>query len=65
MENEIVKEALKTILTFIEISRVVSLKNEAVKNQDYQKAYDLRCKEVELQSKLPTEERLNELYNSI
>jgi hypothetical protein len=62
MNTEIIKEAIKTILTFIEISRVINEKQIAIKDQDYQRAYDLRCKEVELQEQLPSEERLKELY---
>lgn len=62
MEKEIIKEGLKTILTFIEISRITNEKHIAVKNQDFQKAHDLRRKELELQLKLPTETRLKELY---
>jgi hypothetical protein len=59
MENElkkqieILKKFIDNDLLLLEIHDVIAKKNEAVRKENYQLAYNLRQKEIYLLSKLP------------
>jgi hypothetical protein len=67
MKEDVLKISLDYILRLLELNEVRRMKDEAVKNQSFNLALEIRDKEVELLKTIPTYEDLKaarEMLNS-